>query len=220
MKKYLLAFLFLIFAITGHEKRDKELERCAVTSNYIVSNHAFDNETLYLNFEVYPKFSKEVYEDPMWSVKIVDYRSDGVSIKPQYYPVIFFSHINSRKMRAQDGKLLFETGLWSFYTGEYVGGDDLFQKIHGHSFAGTVRIEGSAQEDKGWVRDLWKIERIIAEEIKPLDHSLLNEIDGLEQPALEQIALWIFERLEPRLPGLACVEVRRPTCGERARVRK
>ena len=29
--------------------------------------------------------------------------------------------------------------------------NDLFKKIHGHSFAGTVRIEGDAQEEKGWI---------------------------------------------------------------------
>lgn len=111
---------------------------------------------------------------------------------------------------------------FQFEAAHYFGhadANDLFKKIHGHSFKGTVRIEGSAQEDKGWIRDLWKIEQIIQEVIKPLDHSVLNEIEGLEQPALEQIALWIFERLEKRLPGLTCVEVGRPSCGERARIK-
>jgi len=97
---------------------------------------------------------------------------------------------------------------------------DLFKKIHGHSFAGTVCLKGNAQADKGWIRDLWKIETIIKEVIAPLDHSLLNEVEGLDQPTLEQIAKWIFERLEPRLPGLASIEVRRPSCGERARVKR
>ncbi len=103
---------------------------------------------------------------------------------------------------------------------DHAGANDLFQKIHGHSFAGTVRIEGKAQEDKGWIRDLWKIDQIVKEVVAPLDHAVLNEIPGLEQPALEQIAAWIFEKLEPRLPGLSCVEVRRPSCGERARIRR
>ena len=103
---------------------------------------------------------------------------------------------------------------------EHEGANDLFKKFHGHSFAGTVRIEGDPQQDKGWIRDLWKVEQIIQAEIEPLDHSVLNEIPGLEQPALEQIARWIFERLEPKLPGLVCVEVRRPSCGERARIRR
>ena len=95
-----------------------------------------------------------------------------------------------------------------------------FKKIHGHSFAGTVRIEGNAQEDKGWIRDLWKIEQIIKEVVAPLDHAMLNEVEGLEQPALEQIAKWVFDRLDPKLPGLTSVEISRPSCGERARIRK
>lgn len=121
-------------------------------------------------------------------------------------------------------KLTFEIEKdFQFEAAHYFGhadANDLFKKIHGHSFKGMIRIEGNAQEDKGWIRDLWKIEQIIAETIKPLDHSVLNEIGGLEQPALEQIAAWIFEKLEPQLPGLTCVEVGRPSCGERARIRK
>ena len=74
----------------------------------------------------------------------------------------------------------------------HAGANDLFKKVHGHSFKGTVTITGNAQEDKGWVRDLWKI---------------------------ETIAAWIFDRLKDQLPGLSCVEVGRPSCGERARVR-
>jgi len=112
---------------------------------------------------------------------------------------------------------------FQFEAAHYFGhadANDLFKKIHGHSFAGTVRIEGDAQEDKGWIRDLWKIETLINEVIKPLDHVLLNEVEGLDQPALEQIAKWIFERLDPKLPGLSCVEVRRPSCGERARIKR
>jgi len=100
---------------------------------------------------------------------------------------------------------------------EHNDANDVFKNIHGHSFTGTVRIEGDPQEDKGWIRDLWKIDNIIKDVIAPLDHTLLNDVEGLDAPALEQIAIWIFERLEPRLPGLACVEVGRPTCGERAR---
>jgi len=112
---------------------------------------------------------------------------------------------------------------FQFEAAHYFGhadANDLFKKIHGHSFKGMVRIEGNAQEEKGWIRDLWKIDQIINTEIAPLDHSVLNEIEGLEQPALEQIALWIFDRLEPKLPGLTCVEVGRPSCGERARIKR
>lgn len=110
---------------------------------------------------------------------------------------------------------------FQFEAAHYFGhadANDLFKKIHGHSFKGKVVIRGEAQQDKGWVRDLWKIERIVKEVVAPLDHALLNEVDGLDAPALEQIAHWIFERLAPKLDGLHCVEVGRPSCGERARV--
>lgn len=97
--------------------------------------------------------------------------------------------------------------------------NDAFKQIHGHSFKGTVTIIGDPQDDKGWIRDLWKIDRIISDTVAPLDHVLLNDVDGLSAPALEQIARWIFDRLAPQLPGLSCVEVGRPSCGERARYR-
>jgi len=94
-------------------------------------------------------------------------------------------------------------------------------RIHGHSFAGTVRIVGDPKDETGWIRDLWKIDRILQDDVvSVLDHALLNDIPGLERPAMEQIARWVFERLIEKLPGLDMVEIRRPTLGERARVRK
>jgi 6-pyruvoyltetrahydropterin/6-carboxytetrahydropterin synthase len=110
---------------------------------------------------------------------------------------------------------------FQFEAAHYFGhadANDLFKKVHGHSFKGKVVIRGDVQAEKGWVRDLWKIEETLKEVVAPLDHALLNEVEGLEQPALEQIALWIFERLAPKLDGLYCVEVGRPSCGERARI--
>ena len=95
------------------------------------------------------------------------------------------------------------------------------KRLHGHSFAGTVRIVGDPRDETGWIRDLWKIDRILQDRVVGvLDHALLNEVEGLERPAMEQIARWVFERLEDALPGLDMVEIRRPTLGERARVRR
>ena len=112
---------------------------------------------------------------------------------------------------------------FQFEAAHYFGhadANDLFKKVHGHSFKGKVTLLGDPQDDKGWIRDLWKIEQIINETIAPLDHTLLNEVEGLSVPSLEQIAQWVFERLDPKLPGLTCVEVGRPSCGERARVKR
>ena len=47
-----------------------------------------------------------------------------------------------------------------------------------------------------------------------LDHRFLNEIEGLTAPTLEHIAIWLWDRLYKRLPGLAEIEVARDTCHE------
>ena len=44
-----------------------------------------------------------------------------------------------------------------------------------------------------------------------LDHYYLNDIPGLENPTSENIARWIWQRLQPRLPSLCTVEIRE-TC--------
>lgn len=93
-----------------------------------------------------------------------------------------------------------------------------FKNIHGHSFEGSVTLAGPLRSESGWVKDFWKIEAMVSEVVSQLDHTLLNEVEGLDKPSLEGIAGWIFDRLESVLPGLIAVEVRRPSCGERARV--
>jgi 6-pyruvoyltetrahydropterin/6-carboxytetrahydropterin synthase len=46
---------------------------------------------------------------------------------------------------------------------------------------------------------------------RQLDHYYLNDIPGLENPTSEVLAQWIWQRLEPTLPGLSCVIVKE-TC--------
>jgi 6-pyruvoyltetrahydropterin/6-carboxytetrahydropterin synthase len=36
-----------------------------------------------------------------------------------------------------------------------------------------------------------------------LDHSYLNEIEGLENPTIENICAWFWRKLEPQLPGIS-----------------
>ena len=44
-----------------------------------------------------------------------------------------------------------------------------------------------------------------------LDHYYLNDIEGLENPTSERVAVWIWDQLKPALPLLSKVEVRE-TC--------
>jgi 6-pyruvoyltetrahydropterin/6-carboxytetrahydropterin synthase len=43
--------------------------------------------------------------------------------------------------------------------------------------------------------------------LEKLDHRYLNEIPGLENPTSEEIAVWIWKGLKPKLPLLAEVVV-------------
>lgn len=103
---------------------------------------------------------------------------------------------------------------------EHKAADHPFSRLHGHSFAGTVTLECAPAGDSGMVKDFWEIEAEIARVRDQLDHRLLNEVDGLARPSLEEIAAWVFDRLETALPGLISVEIRRPSCGEKAVVTK
>jgi len=84
---------------------------------------------------------------------------------------------------------------FQFEAAHYFGhadANDLFKKVHGHSFKGTVTLQGDPQDDKGWIRDLWKIEQIISRVIAPLDHSLLNEALTLRQVWQKMAGQWPF----------------------------
>ena len=63
----------------------------------------------------------------------------------------------------------------------------------------------------GWVIDFADIERAFAPLHAQLDHRYLNEVDGLDNPTSEVVAMWIWERLVATLPGLERVVVRE-TC--------
>jgi 6-pyruvoyltetrahydropterin/6-carboxytetrahydropterin synthase len=63
----------------------------------------------------------------------------------------------------------------------------------------------------GWVLDFADIKRAFEPLQKELDHHYLNEVAGLENPTSENLARWIWKRLELSLSGLSKVVVRE-TC--------
>jgi 6-pyruvoyltetrahydropterin/6-carboxytetrahydropterin synthase len=84
-------------------------------------------------------------------------------------------------------------------------------RLHGHSFALRISVEGEVGAASGWVIDFSDISNAFEPILKQLDHYYLNEIEGLENPTSENVARWIWERLQPGLPQLSEVEIRE-TC--------
>ena len=90
----------------------------------------------------------------------------------------------------------------------------LYRGVHGHSFQVEVAIAGAPDPATGFISDLGEVERACQEVRADLDHRMLNEIDGLARPSLENLCLWIWARLAPRFAGLARITVRRDSLGQ------
>lgn len=87
-------------------------------------------------------------------------------------------------------------------------------RVHGHSFRARIIIEGEPGKDTGYIFHFEELAAAIRDTEDALDHRLLNEIDGLTAPTLEHIAVWIWNRLANRIPGLVEVQVHRDSCSE------
>lgn len=94
------------------------------------------------------------------------------------------------------------------------GKDDTYGRVHGHSFRLEATVSGSVQPGKLWVEDIAVLTGALSDIADLLDHKMLNEVEGLEVPTLENIALWVAERLSARVTGLSTVTVARPSLDE------
>lgn len=80
-------------------------------------------------------------------------------------------------------------------------------RLHGHSFRIDVHVSGPIDPQMGWIMDFADIKLAFAPLFDALDHRYLNEIDGLDNPTSENLAVWIWQRLKPGLPLLSKIVV-------------
>jgi 6-pyruvoyltetrahydropterin/6-carboxytetrahydropterin synthase len=81
------------------------------------------------------------------------------------------------------------------------------RRLHGHSFKVEVAVAGECDPKLGWLMDYADITAAFKPIWEKLDHRYLNEIPGLKNPTSEEIAVWIWKKLKPRLPLLTEVVV-------------
>ncbi len=81
------------------------------------------------------------------------------------------------------------------------------RRLHGHSFQVEVVVAGECDPDLGRVMDYADISAAFKPLWNQLDHYYLNEIEGLQNPTSENVALWIWQRLKPQLPLLTEIMV-------------
>jgi 6-pyruvoyltetrahydropterin/6-carboxytetrahydropterin synthase len=87
-------------------------------------------------------------------------------------------------------------------------------RVHGHSFRARIWIEGEPDASTGLVFHFDDLSAAMADSQEALDHRMLNEIDGLATPTLERIAVWLWQRLDDKVPGLSQIEIHRDSCRE------
>lgn len=88
------------------------------------------------------------------------------------------------------------------------------RRLHGHTYQLTVFLEGELLPQEGWVLDFAALKAAVQPIVEQLDHSLLNDICGLENPTAELLAVWIWDRISGALPGLKKIELKEtPTSG-------
>ena len=80
-------------------------------------------------------------------------------------------------------------------------------RVHGHTFHVELTIRGELGAESGWIVDFDDVDRAMVELKERLDHRLLNDIAGLENPTTERLAQWLWTQIASRLPGLYCVTV-------------
>ncbi len=88
------------------------------------------------------------------------------------------------------------------------------RRLHGHSFYAEVTLRGEPDPATGFLRDLGEVNRALQAIRDELDHRLLNEIEGLGIPTLENLARYIYVRAKQALPDVARVKLRRPSYGQ------
>jgi 6-pyruvoyltetrahydropterin/6-carboxytetrahydropterin synthase len=84
-------------------------------------------------------------------------------------------------------------------------------RMHGHSYAITVVVEGEIDQDKGWLLDFSEIDEHVNPLVRRLDHHVLNEVEGLENPTSELLAVWLWKAIRTTLPILVEVQVAETT---------
>lgn len=100
-----------------------------------------------------------------------------------------------------------------------VPADHKCQRMHGHSFAVDVTVEGEVDGHMGWLVDYAEIARVVEPIVMgELDHRALNDVPGLDNPTSERLCEWLWNRLAAELPLLAAITIHE-TCTARCTYR-
>jgi 6-pyruvoyltetrahydropterin/6-carboxytetrahydropterin synthase len=87
------------------------------------------------------------------------------------------------------------------------------EEVHGHSYRAEVTIRGVPHSETGMIVDTGMLEQSLGDVRRTLDHRFLNHINDLGPPTLENLARFIWDRVQ-HVGTLARVTVHRDSCNE------
>jgi 6-pyruvoyltetrahydropterin/6-carboxytetrahydropterin synthase len=99
---------------------------------------------------------------------------------------------------------------WSEETNRQVFGACSNPHGHGHNYRLDVTVQAPVSEETGFSMDLAVLDVILKQEVvEPLDHQHLNhavaEFAAGMVPTCENILLWLWPRIQRRVPGPAAL---------------
>lgn len=80
-------------------------------------------------------------------------------------------------------------------------------RVHGHSYKVEITVAGPVDPATGWLIDFGVIDDAWAELHARFDHHNLNDVPGLENSTCENIAIYVWRALRPRIAALSAVTV-------------
>ncbi len=88
-----------------------------------------------------------------------------------------------------------------------VGPDHKCSRLHGHFFRVEVAISGEVDPELGWVMDFGDLAREAGRIISSLDHRVLNDIPGLENPTSENLSRYLYDLISVVIPGVTEITI-------------
>ena len=80
------------------------------------------------------------------------------------------------------------------------------RNLHGHSYRLAVSVDRPVDPATGMAIDFGDLKDLVRREVvSVLDHRHVNDL--IDNPTAEVMAVWIWRRLAPALPGLAEIEL-------------
>ena len=87
------------------------------------------------------------------------------------------------------------------------------ENLHGHTWKVQVTLQGKKLDERGILVDFREVKGIVKKSLDKLDHQYLNEVLKNIEPTTENIAKYLFKKLEKEL-NLERVKLSKVKVGE------